>query len=526
MAFSISAELPLGTYRGAGSDGRVDRLPSVARLHAALLCAAGVGPRARAQVDLLGPCEADEVALRWLEDNPPDQVAIPALQINQGAATAYRDDGTLKKSQGVYAIKTNGKSTGASVAVAGRFTWTWSCTPPAAVVDALRELCPDVSHLGTSESPVRLTTSLEAGSVTHELDPGAALFAGRGEDIEVPTSGRVDELLQAHRTATSEPPSLMSDRIVADEQSSSPTPPRTAVAAARYTPKERERADVPWPDVVLVPLDRGVPERLKVRWSVAVHRALIAAIGDGAPPVVTGVYPAGVARPTNRLALHLLDTESPTVPALPGPSTLAVLIPPGVAAGDLQVLLAAVGQLGSIRGPRGVQRRVTGVASSVSGAHFWASPPPGAVRLWRTSPPAVPDTRGADPTWTFSQAAMLSLGFVWQGSPLLPRQQGRGAARDRALSAAATGAGAAALRTEPLRTSDVHDYAHRVNEHAVVRPYRALLSTGDLGGEQAIQAIGQTRHLGGGLLVPVDVPVGTAVDDVPIGANASRHGAP
>jgi hypothetical protein len=39
-------ELPLGAYHGHGSDGVPERIPSVARLYAVLLCAAGFG-RAR-----------------------------------------------------------------------------------------------------------------------------------------------------------------------------------------------------------------------------------------------------------------------------------------------------------------------------------------------------------------------------------------------------------------------------------------------------------------------------------------------
>ena len=55
-------------------------------------------------------------------------------------------------------------------------------------------------------------------------------------------------------------------------------------------------------------------------------------------------------------------------------------------------------------------------------------------------------------------------------------------------------------------------YVHKINEHAVVRPYTAYLSMGSLAGAQTIQAIGQCRHLGGGLLVPEDHPEGTLFD--------------
>ena len=80
MPFAIVADLPLGTYHGAGQDRQPEPVPSVARLHAALLCAAGFGPRAVSTVpDSLDVREEDQAALRWLEENPPDSVAIPAL---------------------------------------------------------------------------------------------------------------------------------------------------------------------------------------------------------------------------------------------------------------------------------------------------------------------------------------------------------------------------------------------------------------------------------------------------------------
>src|SRR5260370_36956503 len=97
MPLAIVAYLPLGTYRGAGSDALPEPLPSVARLHSALLCAAGFGPRAiLGDGDELAVCEADETALRWAESNPPDSVHIPALEVSAGHALAYRDDGTIQ----------------------------------------------------------------------------------------------------------------------------------------------------------------------------------------------------------------------------------------------------------------------------------------------------------------------------------------------------------------------------------------------------------------------------------------------
>lgn len=521
MAFTITADLPLGTYRGAGADGRVEAVPAVSRLYSALLSAAGFGPRAIAAGEgMLGPCEADELALRWLEENPPDGVSVPTLHVNRGRAIAFRSDGTIKKTKGSVSFKKLPKSPDTSVAVGGMFAWTWSARPPQTVVAALEALCADVAYLGTSESPVRLQISHdETPAPTHVLDTEAGLFARTGgHDVELPLTGRLAELRTAHRAGAAVP-SQAKDRWTTDEVSRSEIPTRTAVALARYAPTASPPADVPWPQVLLLSLDpwadnerpaarEVVPERERVRLAVNVHRALISAIGEGAPPLVTGIYPdqAGAARrPANRLAIQVLEEAMP-VDLGGAPAAVALLVPQDADPTDLDVLAAAIASLRFVRGAGGRRYGITGVRA-VSGATFWAPKPPGTMRLWATAPPAIPDTRGASGgSWTFAHAALLSLGYVWRDQ--LPPVAGRGDARQRATVDAVSVAGAAVVRAAPLRQSDVRPYVHKVNEHAVVRPYRAQLWLGDLCPDQVVQAIGQTRHLGGGLLVPVDLPAG------------------
>ena len=52
----------------------------------------------------------------------------------------------------------------------------------------------------------------------------------------------------------------------------------------------------------------------------------------------------------------------------------------------------------------------------------------------------------------------------------------------------------------------VERYVHRMPKHVQCIPYQALLDLGSLTTDSALTAIGQSRHLGGGLLVPVDLP--------------------
>jgi CRISPR-associated protein Csb2 len=517
MSFTITAELPLGTYRGAGADGHPEPLPSVARLHSALLCAAGFGPRAvLTQEDDLGPCDADEVALRWLEEHPPDGVVIPELNVNRGRAVAYRDDGTIKQTRNKGVTKKFPKAPDTAVAVSGRFVWTWRDPPPPPVREALAALCGDVPYIGTTESPVRLAAGADPVEPTHELDRDARFGTGGmdDEDMDACEPGRTAELVAAHRRRRV--PARTSSRAAygTDEWSVSDVPPREKIVPLRYRRRGEPAVDVPWGRVFLVPMSRKIAEPDRVRWAVAAHKELIRIIDLGAPPLVTGVYPEGASRPANRLALHFLDASASPLTESPGATgALAVLVPAGVDDADLAVVADAIDNLRSIRGPRGHLARVVGRPRVISGARFWEPPAPGHVRLWCTEPAAVPDTRGSsDKGWTFAHAALLSMGFVWKAQ--LPSVAGRRDVYYRNLAQAVTDAGAAVVDARPLRTTAVGRYVHRVNADAVVRPYTARVWLGDLAPPTAVAAIGQSRHLGGGLLVPYDVPEGQPTADL------------
>ncbi|MCT2587564.1 type I-G CRISPR-associated protein Csb2 [Actinophytocola gossypii] len=506
MPFSVVARLPLGTYRGHRADGSPDQVPSVARLYSALLCAAGFGPRAVPGDDGWEPCDEDVVALRWLEDNPPDEVSVPALRASRRDAVAYRQDGTIRGSRGARTLRRLPKQE-AVTAVGGPFVWTWREHPPELVVEALRALCPDVPHLGAAESPVVLTVSEDDVVSTHRRAADAGVFDhAPGMSVDVPVGGRLMELRAAHRAERTG--AVGSDRAGTDERSRSVAPPRGAVRPARYRDLAVPAAEVPWSEVLVLPLETAVPARDRVRWAVAAHRALIRVLDQDAPPVLTGVYPAGARRPPNRVALHLLDASMPVDLPGGGRSALAVLIPRGVSEAERDAVYRAVGAIRALR--RGqVVLPVVGGPEVRAGDRFWREPGVGRVRLWRPDPAAVPDTRGWK-GWTFLHAALLSVGFVWQGTGIA-RSSGRGAQRDEAIVEAVNAAGVAVVDVAAVRSSRPSDFVHHFNEHAVVRPYTATLTLGDLGTLTTVLAIGQSRHLGGGLLVPADHDEGTVL---------------
>ncbi|MGH9102383.1 MAG: type I-G CRISPR-associated protein Csb2, partial [Acidimicrobiales bacterium] len=165
MVFSVVAEFPLGTYRAHVGDADIDLAPSVARLHAALMCTAASGPRAHLSGDELAADPADLDALRWVETHPPDAVALPGVILNRPSTKAFRELGLVGTVAHHRVLRKLGRPATASVAVEGTFAWVWDEPPPPEVTDVLEALCPDVSHLGTAESPVRLR--VEPAVVTH-----------------------------------------------------------------------------------------------------------------------------------------------------------------------------------------------------------------------------------------------------------------------------------------------------------------------------------------------------------------------
>src|SRR5207249_2479283 len=137
------------------------------------------------------------------------------------------------------------------------------------------------------------------------------LFTAGGEDIDACLPGRTAELVAAHARRIAAPRAEPGAAYGTDEWSIADVPPREAIEPVRYVRRGELRVDVPWRQVILVPLSWAVPPLYRVGWAVAAHRALIRLIDEGAPPLVTGVYPPGLARPANRLALHLLDASAP-----------------------------------------------------------------------------------------------------------------------------------------------------------------------------------------------------------------------
>ncbi|MDH6196719.1 CRISPR-associated protein Csb2 [Mycobacterium frederiksbergense] len=501
----IRARFPLGVYVGHRPDGSPDPLPSTLRLHAALVAAASAGSSAEPESVGLTRTAAATRALEWIEDNPPDFVELPPVRENSPANKfSYRDEGVVEKVGKAPIRRKTQRAVGTGTAVSAPIGWGWE-TVPEDVAGALAVLCEDVPSLGEADSPV----VLEFGQITptHRRSSETSPFARAGIRIATPIRGRLDELDELHSAAQpAVPPSVSKDRWVATEL---PTPPRishTSSFEVGYDvigdPAPRR---APWRHVIHIGIDMPISNSERVAWSVALHRAMVSALDTEASAVITGRYAGDIIAPANRVAIQPVDAGVMNLSRHPHLGAgIAVLVPDGA----LDITNRALVRVTRLY-RRGNQPILLGHRTTVDAATFWRAPDPDMVRVWESLPAVMPETRRPRRpqrrTWTLAESALLSVGFVFRDE-LPPATAGVAEERYAAIVDAVESRGVTALATSPIPDADVRKYAHKMPEGVVAQPYRLQLDGGTLLPEQGMIAVGQSRHLGGGLLCPVDRP--------------------
>lgn len=498
---SITAHFPLGVYHGHAADGSPDPFPSPARLLSALVSAAHVGTAAPGDGTAKPQYSA---ALRWLEEHPPDGICLPAaMSVGIGASRIFmhRRNGSIKNDK----YKTEVRVVSDGCAFDGVFGWIWADMPDD-VRNAVSRLCEDVPCLGEMDSPVVMST--EKVEANWWIDPEASAFSPGGLRVQVPSSGRINALRKLHFQSHPYEDSSDSDREFLTSGG--------FLRDVRYVPVEpvrhNGRCRSPWRDVLIFLADDGTgreitPER-RVSWCVAFHRALVARIGDGAPALVTGRYHEGLTRPANRLAIQYVPAsvlvQSVVETELDVPGAFLIMLPSDVSDDDEGVVLRALAGMTRLNHRRDeAPARLRPVGEVFDAQGFWRPPAQGTQRLWSPTPVAVPEVTRQRGDWTFEDAILLSLGFVWRDHfEAVPK----GTRGYRSLVARVRERGAGVMWHHRI-TRNPSLYAHKMPKGVTAQPYTALVSVGDLLGDTGLAAVGQSRHLGGGLLVPADLPI-------------------
>lgn len=497
----ITARFPLGVYHGHLPDGSPDALPSPARLFSALVSAAHTGSVADSEGDLSSEI-AD--ALTWLEEHPPNGIRVPShVPVSDTSIrVAYRDRGTIEQSK----LKLMPKVISDGTAVDDPIGWCWDEMPDI-VRDALLRLIEDVPCLGEADSPV----VIEIGDVepNWRLDVRASAFTPGGARVPVAGIGRRAVLEEAYMQACpSKTPTRGQDKYKKSESVVTFSVTDEGEEAVRYVPVCLAPSAAPWQDVYVFPVDDGTGRALsparRVEWCVAFHRALVGRIGDGAPPVVTGRYPDGVAVPANRIAIQYLPAPvlaQSVVGDLGTPGAFVVMLPSNLPWSETEAVREGLASLLFVRS-RWATPPLRMHEEIFKASAFWTPPTPGISRLWSPIPAAVPEVVKQRGQWTFEDAILLSLGFVWRDSLESVEVKAR---RYRGLVEQVRARGASVIWHRRL-VKEPGAYAHKMPRGVVAQPYIAQINMGDLSDDRTLIVLGQSRHLGGGLLVPVDVP--------------------
>ena len=512
-ALAIRARFPLGIFLGHHADGQPARYPDAARLHAALLHSAGKGSLAVATDGDLRAAPTSLAALQWLESHPPSAISLPGCVIAAlpgGTTTSFRDEGVFNAEKGKAPTRRRmPKSQSDAVALDGPFGWAWEEDAPAEVVQTIARLCEDVSCLGEADTPV----ILEVGDIepTHWIDHVDTAFpAPGGIPMRTPLPGRVDELEQDYVLARPKAaPSAARDRHAWSVKPASPKPSAARVKAVLYRARASVLPNLPWVAATALPLGRAIDPSDRVQWCVALHRALVSFLGDAPLPLLTGRYLDGVGRPANRVAIHYLDLD--LMAREECPHGAFVLMAPGDASPEeLAVVTRCSRNIQDVY-RRGKSAIPLAPAVELAVDSFWPSLREGQIRYWRTVPGIVTETRRqrAGGPWTLEDAALLAVGHVFRDRL---GDGPTGSARYRWIVDQVRGWGVTVHDVHPIHDSRVERYAHKIPHGVVAQPFTARFHLAGLVPNSALLAVGQSRHLGGGLLVPVDEYAATARD--------------
>ena len=495
----ITVRFPLGVYQGHRADGSPDPFPDPLRLQSALLNAAAVGTNTVDSADGISTKALE--ALHWLENNPPVGLRLPEHQWvgDSKGIFAYRKVSSINAKHRV-----ESRSISDGVAMESSIGYSWESVP-SSVIDTVEELIADVPYLGEAQSLAVLELNDVTPTVT--LAEGMSPFDAGGMRVGIALPGRTEYLRDSFNSQYPKKlPTAAKDKFKSSELPLSAPKTDKYCGVARYIPVEEAEVDSPWTSAILLDVSGPIiPRKDRVEFCTAVHKAIVKAIGYGASSFATGKYLNGETRPTNRLAIQYLPGDLLRRFATPAlglrDSKIALMIPKGANPLEVQELAFALTAVNRVW-TRSQQRSLRFTGEVVQTKGFWAVGQR-TSSTWRTEMPVVPETRPVSskhwPTeWTLGDAGLLSVGFVWKNQ--LP-YDGGGESRYVALRNAAESNGAKVLSARS-QVKDPLRFIHKLPRGVTARPWNGLIDLGAFADPTELIAIGQSRHLGGGLLVP------------------------
>lgn len=439
-------------------------------------------------------------------------------------------------------------------------TWQWDENPNQEVINTLNLLCGEVPYLGEACSVVELKVIAGGGipevqrDKTWTLEKGPMLsgISRHNRVFAVPGTGRLEELKRAYMAANPEGKgkgkNAAKSKIRAKEAEQNflnDYVPKETEGLAGYRPPfvHSERAlEAPWTRAIVmsVTVDEGhqseksewkPSESEYVGWTVALHRFLVKQWGVDPAPSLVGKYVSGIKRPANNVAIQILDSElkssygiqlsDDVARKLPG---FLIMLPKDMPQHDMQKLYDVCKRSNgkTLYFSQAVPKLRLGESALIDAEHLWKPVSVDFVRYWMPRPLAIAETRPIpDPKkkrhWRAAESMYLALGHVWRDKYVPNDIQGTRESRYWETVDAVADQSSNFRIFDCRRVSRVNmiDYAHHTNSSNVLRAMSALIAISDGEGslDCAALAVGQSRHLGGGFLVPLDFPKNMIVPD-------------
>jgi len=569
MAFAISAYFPLGFYQGSDSGGRPESYPSPNRLYSALVSTAYLTfGFEKNEVDC-GLTDAQiHDALAWFEGNPPQKILFPRCIKAESKAIAYRNKGNVQNEK-----KPKDKVSPSAAYIATAYeqhpesgvllTWIWHENPASAVSKTLDLLCAEVPYLGEACSAVRLEThenydlpnGVEKQVWTLSSDSPLKAIRKGGRSVSYPKEGRLDDLKQAFTAANPQPKGKkkLSVRGKEEEQNFlNEYKPLQTEGKARYLSSAvqdtgKNTLKAPWAIGFYLEIEqvegkqeqddqvRWEPRESEfVGWAVALHRFLVKQWGADPARALVGKYASDMKRPANNVSIQIIDSDfkrqyderirEDIAKLSPG---FLILLPDDMPKDDVQKLWDTCNRVKgkSLYCASGKPTLRLGRVTMFDAEHFWRPAIEGMCRYWTIRPMAIAETRPIPDArqhrrWGVYEALCLALGHVWRSQ--YP-QSSEGSREERYWSVV----DAVKMKASHFRIYSSHavhrvnmtDYAHHLGASNILHGMNALIAISDAADslDCAAMAIGQSRHLGGGFLVPVDLPASSVQQDEDFG---------
>lgn len=550
MSYSISANFLLGIYQGHDKRGHAETYPDLVRFQSALMSAA-YSLAAYTEHENRKALGFDEdlslpgslsAAVTWLEDNPPSAISLPvATRVESSDVDAYRSKGLIVKG------KDREKSREPAVsytALGGPIVWWWDESPSRDIQEALVLICHEVPYLGEAASLVRVEAQ-EGGEIPHDAwmrHEGIGLESVGLPVLGIPRGGRAKKLQDLYlKREGQKTPSISVDSFKSNEDENSDLWCGDMIGKAVYQyglDDDISGGSEPWVFGYILEVEKGNEkacwpplEDNRLRWSIAMHRAMVSKCGNDVPLILSGkgtkIAGEQLVLPANGVSVQIIDQSLPLgKESLVEDPAFLIMLPQGADPMEAEIVSRAVELLGYIYDAKlgSVNVRKTRL---VTLDHFWKAPDEGTSRWWQPIPLYIADNRppyrnsSKRLAWTLADTVRVSLGYVWRDE-LNP--QGNGARRQLELSNLVANQGVVIAGERLLHPARPENYSYHMNKGSFFTAATAMVNLGNLGSERAAVAIGQTRHLGGGLLVPVDIPCSSFVSQQMSGPKEKEAG--